>query len=229
MQRANAYRSFLSAVVAETGRMPRGALVWFGAAGALSAALDLAFWLHRPRLTPFDYAGWALLAGASFLLTYGACMAMIGHRRSWAGLARFLATILVMIAPILLCLALVVWAPGGSLRLAPALAALLLGAVFLTFLPGWPILQAASPRPVGLGAAFRSTKGLRRDLFVTAVVTSTINTAAPRISTADTLAAAGVLAVLGGVITFFSLLMAAGIAVAAWRHMTAETAGAFQA
>ena len=222
MQRTKTTQAFLSAIWAEIGTIPRTALIWFGAVGALSALSDLSFWFHKPRLTPLDYVGWALLVSASFLSTYSACMEMIGCRRSWGGLSRFIATLLVMLSPILVAIALLALAHGDQRTLAASLVASLLGIIFLSFLPGWPVLQVTSPRLIGPWTAFKSTKGLRWQLMLASVLTSSLNKAVPQISTADNLLAAGLLAVLGGIVTCFSLMLAAAIAVSAWKHMTSE-------
>jgi hypothetical protein len=222
MQRTETTHAFLSEIVAELGAMPRLALVCFGGIGALSASLDLAFWLHRPRLEPLDYLGIALLLGVSLLATYAASMKMVECRWSYGGLARFLATALAMLSPILLALVFIGLAPGNQLWLAASLAASLLSIVFLSFLPGWPILQATSPRIVGPWAAFKATKGLRWQLFLVSSLTASLNKAVPSMSTAEDIAGAGLLAALGGVVTCFSLMLAAAIAVSAWKHMTSE-------
>jgi len=219
MPRIRTTQTFLSTALAELGTLPRPALIGFGLVGALSAAWDFAFWFHRPRLTAWDYAGCTVLVGASLVLSYGVCMEMIGRRRSWGGLVRFLATVAAMVAPLVLGLVIIAMAPGAKGGLGAALACLLLAIFCLSFLQGWPVLQATSDSLVGPWAAFKATKGLRWPLFLASSLTGTVNRFVPSISTADNLAGAGLLAVLGGVVSAFSLMLAAAIAVTAWRHM----------
>ena len=224
MQRTKTTQIFLSEIVAELGTMPRIALIWFAILGALSASLDLVSWLHRPRFTPIDYLGLAVLVGASLTATYGGSMKMIDRSWSYKGLFRFVATALAMLSPIALALAFLSLARVSQGWVAASLAASLLGITFLSFLPGWPILQATSRRFVGPWAALKLTKGLRWQLVLASVLTSSLNKAVPSTSTAENFTGASLLAALSGVVTCFSLMLAAAIAVSAWKHMTSETA-----
>jgi hypothetical protein len=224
MKRTKTTPVFLSEIMAELGSMPRLTLVYFGGVGALSALLSIIAWPHRPHLEWMDTLGLALLLVASLLATYGGAMKMIGHPWSYRGLALFLTTLLAMFLPILPATVFMGLTSGSQLWAAASLLASLLGIILITFLPGWPIMQATSSQFIGPWAAFRSTEGLRWQLFLSAFLTNGLNKALPPMSTAEDLASASVLAGLGGIITCLTLMLAAAIAVSAWRHMTSEPA-----
>lgn len=222
MKRTKSTLDFLSEIMAELGAMPRLTLFYFGGVGALSALLSIIAWPHRPRLELMDLLGLALLIVAAPLATYGGAMKMIEHPLSFRGLALFLTTFLAMFLPILPATVFMGLASSNQLWAAASLLASLLGLLLITFLPGWPIMQSTSSQFVGPWTAFKSTEGLRWQLFLSAFLTSGLNKALPPMSSAQDLASACVLAVLGGIITCLTLMLATAIAVSAWRHMSSE-------
>ncbi|PIC02010.1 hypothetical protein [Caulobacter sp. X] len=127
-----------------------------------------------------------------------------------------------MASPVLLAIALMIWRPANLSVLPISLMCLLTGCAMLAFLPGWPLLQATSASLVGPWKAFKSTRGLRWQLFLASFLASGLNKAIPKVSSTESLAGASVLALLGGVVTCFSLMLAAAIGVSAWRHMTSD-------
>jgi hypothetical protein len=216
--------TFLTSFTAELRAIPRKGLVCAGAVGLGSAGFDLFHWSHGGSFIPPDYAVLLILLAGWLLTAYGLSMRLVATPASWRGLAKFLATTLVLVSPILLALLTLRFAKSfeGQYGFLLALVLALLGSVVLTLLPGWPILQAVSTRLVGPIAALKATKGVRRSLILGPVLTGGLNKFAPETSTAHDLASACLLATLNGLLASVNLLLAVAIAVVAWRHMASR-------
>lgn len=221
MQRTVTTLDFLSELLSELGAIPRDALIWFASLGALSGALSLVSWLHRPQIALIICLG-VTIALSSLVATYSSAMKMIGFRSSYRNLVRFTVTTLAMMAPIGLAFFFIIMARSDDAWVVPAIVSTLMALAFVTWLPGWPILQATSRYLVDPWTAFKLTKGLRLPLVMTGMLMSGLNKAAPSTSTAESLTSAIILAALNGASYTCSLMLAVAIAVSAWKHMTSE-------
>lgn len=221
MDQASKTHDFLTGIPAELRRAPRS-LIAFAIAGLVSVGLDMLRWSHGagPRLE--NQATPPLLVIIAMTLVYVAGMRMIGRTPSWRSAGKYLATLVLMFLPMLVALALLVTARTAGLFLAVPF---VLAALFvMSFLQGWPLLQATSTGWIGPARAWSATRGLRLQLVLAAILIGAINRSAPDIPKAADLQHAVLLAAGGGVVVFVSLMTTTAVAVLACRHMQAVLA-----
>jgi hypothetical protein len=200
---------------------PRPALIGFAALSVVLAVLNWAPWLGRAESGALDYAGGALAYLLSLGAIYVAATLMIERPRSWMGLGKFIATFLAMIAPVAIAVGLVLAElPLAFIVLVAPL--LLIGIFLLSFLQGWPLLQATSRRWIGPKTAWALTKGIRWPLFIGSSITGSLTRMGPDIAAAQGATEKGLAIAGDGLLTFLSLAFAAAFTVEAWRHMQAR-------
>ena len=215
------FQGFIQLITAEMGTIPRRGLVYLGLAATFSGATDLFIWTHRPEYSALD---WAILGLAFFALMGVVCLVstiMVGVRVSLTGVLKFVITSLALVSPMFLAgvLLLVSLKSGNGLGAVTGFISMGAAFIFLTLLPGWPVLQVSSSGVVGPLTALRSTKGFRWGLFGVAFIAASMNKLVPGTSTAEDFGTACALAAGGAIVSFLSALVALSIAVAASKLM----------
>ncbi|WP_421731579.1 hypothetical protein [Brevundimonas sp.] len=207
--------------MAELGTIPKIGLLYLALCGAALAASDLLSWAHGPALRTEDYVVGLVLTTGWAVAIYSVSMMMMGARTSPLGFAKFVATSIAMLMPLLVSIALFVVAVKANSGVGIAVSCVVFVAALgvTALLPGWPLLQATTEKFVGPLTAFASTKGYRWPLIMGALVISAINRAATKVSDADDFSTAAVLALVDGTVAVASTAAGLSIAVVAWKLM----------
>lgn len=214
------FQSFVHLVLAEVGTIPRRALIYIGVLVAISAAYEMLIWAYRPELLPIDYAVTVVLIAASVAVVYVTSMSMIDDVISLRGFVKFLATSVLVIAPMMLSIALLLLSGIYRLGLVPvALLSMAVSYVLIALLPGWPVLQTKNKKIIGPLMALKATKGFRWSLVFSALAIGALNRAIPGASSTSHPWEALAFAAGGGLSALFSTICGLGVAVTASRLM----------
>lgn len=206
------------------GALPRRYWGYAWASGALSAAIDLAYWItgRHPALVDGFLV---LVIGPAWLgAVYVATMALIRAEPSWAGFAKFLVVSVVVMAPLLGSLALLLFVAakmGPNDGATPFLLSFVLVVscfALTSLLPAWPFSQALSGRLVSPLRVLRATHGHRWSLvFLTFTESSLGNSKLiPEVSKARNLLGAIIFGLGHSLFSAVLGLLTAGVAAAAW-------------
>jgi hypothetical protein len=160
-----------------------------------------------------------LVAGILFWVAalYAGAMAILAHRASWAGGARYMGAQLLIVVPAIAALRLIVQegqSPGLTLL---SLVVLLLAVPSALLLPAWPLavsLSAGAPSPLRV---FRATKGHRWGLIGAAILATAPFRTMPDIMTTTDSGTASFYFLLGSALSAFNLIIATGTAATAWQ------------
>jgi hypothetical protein len=148
-------------------------------------------------------------------------MTMVAKPSSVVGFVKFTAVTILTFLPILSSLAVLVYASHSGLHdgltISTFIALLLIGLLFVAFLPAWPIAQAISARFVSPMQIVKATKGYRWSLILVSSAASSVNRLVPSMSSATNAGEAIALALFGAVVAAATLVMTASIAVTAWK------------
>ena len=210
----------------EVGTVPRRGLIYLALAVLISVAAEIASKLTGPGFQFFDY----LVAAASILSwifgVYVATALMIEQRPSMAGFGKYALTGLAIAVPFLVCVGGLVGTAALGLGAGAVVFGLMIFPALLPIflLPGWPIWQATSDRFIGPLEAWRSTRGFRLPLFISAFIASAFNRLVPAGSSSDDLSGTIMLACLGALAGLATAMIGMGVAVTSSRLMRAERA-----
>nr|WP_316628648.1 hypothetical protein [uncultured Brevundimonas sp.] len=214
---------FSQRVLAEVGAFPRKGIVYIGLVCAAAQMCNLLLWSKADASTVI-YVILAAILLAWFCVSYATASAILNVPPSVSGLFKFLAASLLTSLPVLLSLALLVFASKTSIAIIYVLSGLLmLGGVFLLpLLAGWPITQAISTRLIGPMTALRATKGHRGNLIVAALLVAGLNRIVPALNSATDFTTACWFAVMGFIADIASAMALISIAVVASQMMSAN-------
>lgn len=216
------FPTFIKLVMAEFGTIPTNGLVMIGSVSAASAAAEIFLWAPESTLTAGDYVMSAGLLIVWAFVVYAVSMMLAGSRFGAVGFAKYMATAVATALPLLAALGvLILFArlEAGGLVLIAALA-MFASLIPMMLLPGWPVLQATSTKPVGPLSALRLTRGFRWPLILAGFALGAINRVVPAASATDEWTTVCLLAVFGGIVSAFSAMFGLSVSVAAWRLMT---------
>lgn len=212
----------------EFGTVPRRGLFCVAIVAVLTVSTDLFYWTNGSKFSDLHYAILGILIFPWFVAIYAVAMSMIERSLSVFGLFRFTAINIVTMAPILTCLAVLIYAArNGSqdgLTSLIVIVLLLIGLLFVAFLPAWPIAQAVSTRFVNPMRIVKATKGYRWSLILVFFTTSSVNKFAPSISSASNVGEAIGLASIDAIVTAATTLLTASIEVTAWKFASKRDA-----
>lgn len=205
----------------EFGTVPKRGLIYVAVASALSAITDLVHWNSGTGFSNLDYT----LVGIVILLwltaAYFTTMTMIEKPSSPVGFLKFTGVTVFTLLPILSSLAVLIYTSPASLHygltISTVLALLLIGLLFVAFLPAWPIAQAISSRFVSPMQIVKATRGYRWPLILVFFAASSVNKLVPSMSSATNVGEAIALALCGAVVAAATLVLTASIAVTAWK------------
>jgi len=205
----------------EFGTVPKRGLIYVAIAGALSAIIDLVHWGTGAKFSEWDYALLAVVILPWLAAAYATTMTMVEKPSSVVGFVKFTAVIILTFVPILSSLAVLFYASRvglhDGLTISTVITLLLIGLLFVAFLPAWPIAQAISARFVSPMQIVKATKGYRWSLILVFFAASSMNKLVPSMSSATNVGEAIALALCGAVVAAATLVLTASIAVTAWK------------
>ena len=148
------------------------------------------------------------------------------------GFIKFTAVTILTFAPILSSLAILIYASRADLQdgltVSTVIALLLIGLLFVAFLPAWPIAQAISTQFVTPTRIVKATKGYRWSLILVFLAASSVNKLMPSMSSATNIGEAVALELGGAVVVAATLVLTASIAVTAWKFAVRRDASLAQ-
>lgn len=221
MTGGSTFQDFFTQTMGEFGTVPKRGLIYVAIAGALSALADLVHWGAGGKFSRWDYALLAIVTLPWLAAAYATTMTMIEKPSSVLAFVKFTAITVLTFVPILSSLAVLAYASRAGLHdgltVSTVIALLLLGLLFVAFLPAWPIAQAISARFVSPMQIVKATKGYRWSLILVFFAASSVNKLVPSMSSATNVGAAIALALCGAVVAAATLVLTASIAVTAWK------------
>ena len=207
--------------MSEFGTVPKRGLIFVAIAGALSAITDLIHWGTGAKFPEWNYALLAAIILPWLAAVYATTMAMVEKPLSVIGFVKFTAVTILTFVPTLSSLTVLVYASGAGahdgLTISIVIVLLLVGLLFVAFLPAWPIAQAISTRFVSPMQIVKATKGYRWSLILVFFAASSVNKLVPSMSSARNVGEAIALALSGAVVAAATLVLTASIAVTAWK------------
>lgn len=221
MTGATTFQDFFTQTMGEFGTVPKRGLIYVAIAGALSAITDLIHWGIGAKFSEWDYALLAVVMLPWLAAAYATTMTMVEKPSSVVGFVKFTAVTVLTFVPILSSLAVLVYASRAGLHdgltISTVIALLLVGLLFVAFLPAWPIAQAISARFVSPMQIVKATKGYRWSLILVFFAASSVNKLVPSMSSATNVGEAIALALCGAAVAAATLVLTASIAVTAWK------------
>lgn len=215
------FQNFLTQTMGEFGTVPKRGLIYVSMAGALSAITDLVHWGTDTKFSDLDYALLGVVILPWLAAAYVTTMTMVEKRSTVVGFLKFTAITILTFMPILSSLTVLVYASRAGLHdgltISTVIALLLIGLLFLAFLPAWPIAQAISTHFVSPMQIVKATKGYRWSLILVFFAASGVNKLVPDMSSATNAGEAIALVFCGTVVAAATLVLTASIAVTAWK------------
>lgn len=229
MTGGSTFQDFFTQTMGEFGTVPKRGLIYVAVASALSGITDLVDWNGGTGFSNLDYT----LEGIVILLwltaAYVTTMTMVEKPSSVVGFVKFTGVTIFTFAPILSSLAVLTYNSRAGvhdgLTISTVLALLLIGLLFVAFLPAYPIAQAISSRFVSPMQIVRATRGYRWSLILVFFAASSVNKLMPSMSSATNVGEAIALALCGAVVAAATLVLTASIAVTAWKFAVRRDAG----
>lgn len=232
MTEGSTFQDFFTQTMGEFGTVPKRGLIFVAMAGALSAITDLIHWGAGTKFLEWNYAFIAIVILPWLAAAYATTMTMVEKRSSLVGFVKFTAVTILTFVPILSSLAVLVYASGAGahdgLTILTVIVLLLVGLLFVAFLPAWPIAQAISTRFVSPMQIVKATKGYRWSLILVFFAASSVNKFVPSMSSVTNVGEAIALALCGAVVAAATLVLTASIAVTAWKFAVRRDASLVQ-
>ncbi|MEG8223650.1 hypothetical protein OSJ57_24060 [Sphingomonas sp. HH69] len=220
MTGGSTFQNFLTQTMGEFGTVPKRGLIYVSIAGALSAVTDLVHWGTGTKFSDLDYALLGVVILAWLAAAYVTTMTMVEKRSTVVGFVKFAAITILTFVPILSSLTVLIYASRAGLHdgltISTVITLLLIGLLFLAFLPAWPIAQAIATHFVSPMQIVKATKGYRWSLILVFFAASGVNKLVPDMSSATNAGEAIALALCGAVVAAATLVLTASIAVTAW-------------
>lgn len=221
MTEGSAFQDFFTQTMGEFGTVPRRGLIYVAIASMLGAFTDLVHWWSGAKFSSLDYVLPGVVILPWLAAAYATTMAMVEKPSSVIGFIKFTFVTIFTFVPILSSLAVLAYSSHAGLddgfTISSVITLLLIGLLFVAFLPAWPIAQAISTRFVSPIQIVKATKGYRWSLILVFSAASSVNKLVPNISFAANVGEALVLALCGAVVAAATLVLTASIAVTAWK------------
>lgn len=232
MTGGSTFQDFFTQTMGEFGTVRKCGLIYVTIAGVLSAIIDLFHWWSGAKFSNFDYALLGVVVLPWLVSAYLTTMTMAERPSSVAGFIKFTAVTILTFVPILSSFAVLIYASRAGLHdgstVLTVIALLLIGLLFVAFLPAWPIAQAISTRFVSPIRIVKATKGYRWSLILVFFAASGVNKVVPSMSSATNMGEAIALALCGAVVAAATLVLTASIAVTAWKFAVQRDASLAQ-
>jgi hypothetical protein len=226
------FQDFFTQTMGELCTVPKRGLIYVTVAGVLSAITDIFHWGSGAKFSNFYYAPLGVAILPWLAAAYATTMTMVEKPSSVVGFIKFTTVTIVTFMPILSSLAVLIYAARAGLHngfiISTVLTLLLIGLLFVAFLPAWPIAQAISARFVSPMRIVKATKGHRWSLILVMFAASSVNKLVPSMSSATNIGEAIALALFGAVVGAATLVLTASIAVTAWKFAVRRDASLAQ-
>jgi hypothetical protein len=212
--------SFTTAVFQNVRLIPRSARLMMIAVAVISAFFDVAYWAEGWKPWP---AGFLLLVPSALGISTVEYLGIVGVLRARPSLVayiRFACTSALVLLPAVLAISVLFAAPavGRSTALLAFIIGILVGLVFIVFLPAWPVAQAFSSSVVMPTKIFRATSGFRWGLVGAVILLSAFNRQdlIPPVDHAKDIAHASAYAAGEAIISTLSMMYTAAVAATAF-------------